>query len=424
MVRKMRFHATVAMCFLVGAACRAADFNAHGFYQANYSLRLPDGDSSCRPGQTEACRREFVRADERIQLEFTPFASSDRTDSFAKTDFYHDSVTDAFKGDVREAYLDYFSGNYDLRIGRQIITWGVGDLLFINDVYPKDWVAFLTGAPMQYLKIGSDALKLNLYSGERTLEFVVVPFFEEDRVPGGQRLIYYDPLPGIRNRSTRRPSAKMENTELALRISQRLGNFDASLFLYRGFHKTPGMEISPDGSSLTFFYPRLNVYGFSAQGPWQRGILSVEGGCLLSVEDRDGRNPGTQNSQIRFLLGYQEELKKDFTAGFQYYVEAMLDYGSYGAVLPAGFPAQDKLRHLVTLRLTRLINYQTTKLSTMSFYSPSDNDYYFNPEISHKFNDDLTATAGLNVLGGSKPHTFFGQFDKNDNIYLNIRRNW
>jgi hypothetical protein len=37
-----------------------------------------------------------------------------------------------------------------------IITWGVGDLLFINDVFPKDWESFFSGRPPEYLKLGVD----------------------------------------------------------------------------------------------------------------------------------------------------------------------------------------------------------------------------------------------------------------------------
>ncbi|MEW6203291.1 MAG: hypothetical protein AB1546_15035 [bacterium] len=403
---------------LIAAPSNATDF--HGFYQANYSLRLPDGDKRCQPGQTEACRREFILGEERLQLKFTPFAASETTDSFAKVDFYHDSVSDSFKGDIREAYLDYFADTYDIRVGRQIITWGLGDLLFINDVYPKNWVAFLSGAQMQYLKTGSDALKLNIYREKRNFEFVAIPFFEADIVPDGQRLLYYDPIAAIQNRSTSKPKQKIENTEAALRISQRVGDFDTSLYLFRGFYKTPSVDIAPGDTSLTFYYPRLNLYGFSAQGACKNGVLSIEGGYLESVTDKNGGNPNVPNSQIRFLLGFQKELKTDFTAGFQYYIEAMRDHGSYTKTLPAGFPAQDKLRHLVTLRLTRLADYQTTKMSVMSFYSPSDSDYYLNPDISHNYSDQLSLTAGLNIFGGKERHTFFGQFDKNDNLYVRV----
>ncbi len=56
-------------------------------------------------------------------------------------------MANKFDGVVREAYADYSRAWLDLRLGRQIITRGVGDLVFINDVFPKDWSAFFPGGP-------------------------------------------------------------------------------------------------------------------------------------------------------------------------------------------------------------------------------------------------------------------------------------
>ena len=39
---------------------------------------------------------------------------------------------------VREAYLKFgLWGKADVKVGRQVVTWGTGDLLFINDVFPR-----------------------------------------------------------------------------------------------------------------------------------------------------------------------------------------------------------------------------------------------------------------------------------------------
>ena len=50
-----------------------------------------------------------------------------------------------------------------MRAGRQIITWGLGDLIFINDVFPKDYEAFFSGRPMEYMKKGVDGVKIGYY---------------------------------------------------------------------------------------------------------------------------------------------------------------------------------------------------------------------------------------------------------------------
>ena len=53
--------------------------------------------------------------------------------------------------------------------------------------------------------------------------------------------------------------------------------------------------------------------------------------------------------------------------------------------------------------------------------SPNEEDYYLNPEVRHSLSDEVWVAAGANVFGGSRPHTFFGQFDRNDNVYVTVR---
>src|SRR5690606_12723422 len=45
-----------------------------------------------------------------------------------------------------------------------------------------------------------------------------------------------------------------------------------------------------------------------------------------SVDDRSGDDFLINNSEMRYLVGYTQEIARDFIAGVQYYVEQMLDY--------------------------------------------------------------------------------------------------
>ncbi len=47
----------------------------------------------------------------------------------------------------------------NLKIGRQVFTWGTGDYLFINDLFPKDYESFYIGRDDEYLKRPSEAVK-------------------------------------------------------------------------------------------------------------------------------------------------------------------------------------------------------------------------------------------------------------------------
>jgi len=209
---------------------------------------------------------------------------------------------------------------------------------------------------------------------------------------------------------------------LALRLYRNILGFDASVYAYKGFFRIPGVR--PDNpespTKLTLFFPELAVYGASLQGSVFSGVLSLEGAYYDSLDDRDGNDPAIMNSQTKFLVGFQRELWRDFTAGFQYSGEYMHKYGKYLEALPPGFPKQDRFRQLATLRLTQLLKYQTLRLSFLAFVSPNDKDYMLIPEVKYNMTDHLWVALGGNIFGGEKT-TFFGQLDKNDNVYLVLR---
>lgn len=390
----------------------AADFSFHGFFQGNYAGDIaasnPDGG-------------DFKWAEERLQLKFD--ASKEPFHLFLKTDAFYDHIGRKADLELREGYLDYTASTWDMRAGRQILTWGLGDLIFINDVFPKDYEAFFSGRPLEYLKKGIDGVKVGAYPAFASFEFVAVPFFEPNNFPDSKRFRMYDPMPAVINREKEEPSVTLENTEIALRAYRDIAGFDASLYFYRGFFRQPSMM--PDNpiipAKLTLFYPKLYVYGASLQGKAFDGVVSFEAGYYDSREDRDGADAMIPNSQTRFLVGYQRQLWEDFTLGLQYYGEYMHDYTEYKKNLPAGFPQEKQLHELVSVRLTQFLIHQTLRLSFFSFLSPSDGDYLLNPEVKYNFSDHVWAAIGGNVFGGGEKWNQFGQLDKNDNIYLQVR---
>jgi hypothetical protein len=165
----------------------------------------------------------------------------------------------------------------------------------------------------------------------------------------------------------------------------------------------------------------LASYGASAQRNVGAALLSLETGYYDSRDDRQGTDPAIPNSQFRFLAGYQRQLANEFSLGAQYYTEILMDYAAYKATLPPEFPLQDRIRHLLTLRLTQFLKYQTWKLSWFSFYSSSDQDVLLIPEVWHAISDRLSLTVGANVFDGQRLTTFLGQLDRNDNVYVVLR---
>jgi len=398
----------------------AEELSLHGFLQTNYSVRVADDNPK------GAKQGNLILGEERIQLRGSLYPSKSKIGAFVKSDFYHDWAEEDWAFDFREGYIDFIDNKFGLRIGRQIYTWGVGDLLFINDVFPKDWEAFYSGRPLEYLKIGVDSAKVDIYSDIVSIEAIVIPNFQPDDLPSVGRFHFFDPYPNIQNREVEKPDSAFEkvgNMEYALRLYRYIGDFEFGAYFYKGFFRAPGMKAdnfnSP--SAISHFYPELAVYGLSLQRNALAGVVSAEYGYYDSLDDRGGKERGIENSQSRFLVGYQKAFPQDFTVGVQYYSELMYRYNQYKDNLPSAFAKKDQFHQYITLRLTKLLKYQTFKLSLFTFYSPDDEDFLIMPEVSCNFTDNLQAILGVNVFGGINDNTALGQHNKNDNVYVTLR---
>ena len=90
----------------------------------------------------------------------------------------------------------------------------------------------------------------------------------------------------------------------------------------------------------------------------------------------------------------------------------------------SAFFKERELHQYITLRVTKLIKYQTVKLSLFTFYSPDEEDFLIMPEASFNVTDNMLLIVGANLFVGVKDDSSLGQHDKNDNIYLTARYNF
>ena len=326
--------------------------------------------------------------------------------------------------DLREMSLLLRPADFiDIKTGRQILTWGTGDLIFINDLFPKDWNSFFIGRDTEYLKAPSDATRISLFSNVVNLDIIYTPRFDTDRFVDGSRISFFNSKLGMRTgrdfiEDPIIPNNWFVDDEIALRLYKNIGPYEAAFYGYRGFWKSPAGTDSASGKST---FPELSVYGGSIRGPVGKGIGNIETGYYNSGDDTGGSDASVRNSEFRFLTGYEQELARDFTAGVQYYLEHKIDYNNYLSSLPSDSPASDKNRHVLTLRLTKLLEGHNLMLSLFTFYSPSDKDAYLRPKIHYKIDDHWSAESGANLFIGKDEHTFFGQFEKNSNLYIGAR---
>lgn len=396
-------------------------FEFSGFWDARAGLRT----------QEDPHEKGASLGETRLQLQAETY--SDKTSATLTVDLLYDPVLDrhCVRLEEGDGFVDLREANFvvtpadfaDVKAGRQILTWGTGDLIFINDLFPKDWNAFFIGRDEEYLKAPSDAAKVSFFAGVANLNIVYSPRLDADRFIDGRRISYYQPgLGRLAGRDAvieaEKPDDWFEDDEVALRLYRNVRGYELAAYGYHGFWKSPA-GTNPSSGMATF--PDLWVYGASIRGSILGGIGHAEFGYYDSEDDRSGDDPFIRNSEFRILAGYEQEVAKELTLGLQYYLEHIIDYDDYRRTLPVNIPKADEDRHVLTARLTRLLMNQNLTLSLFAFYSPSDHDAYLRPKIKYRIDDHWSAEAGGNIFVGENEHTFFGQFEKNTNLYIGVR---
>ncbi len=381
--------------------------------------------------RSSASANEFAAAEARFRLNLD--ATHEIASARFRGDVYADGADSRVWFDIRDASIFVRGGTwFSMRFGRQVLTWGTGDFLFLNDLFPKDFNSFFIGRADEYLKAPSNSVQTTFMMKKVGLDLIWTPIFEPDRFINGERLSFFNPLLGEiqGDRSPFSPieplfpDKRLRNGSIHGRLYGSAGPVELAAYGYAGFWPQPiALTGVPDPANpppqLT--YARLAVYGASVRAPLGGGLINVEGAFYDSFDDRAGSDPTTPNSQFRGLVGYERELFPKFQMGLQYYLEYTLKYDELIASSFWDQYEQHEFRHLITLRLNQLLVMDKLELSLFVFFSPDELDTYIRPRITYKIVEPLAIVVGANLMFGRHDYTFFGQLQENTNVYARLR---
>ncbi len=390
-----------------------------------------EGLTGARVVRSSASANEFTAGEARFRLNLD--ATHEIASARFRGDVYADAVTERVWFDIRDASIFVRGGNwFNMRVGRHVLTWGTGDFLFLNDLFPKDFNSFFIGRADEYLKAPSNSAIVTFNIKKVGLDLVWTPIFEPDRFIDGERLSFFNPLANgiggvgeiIGDRSPLTPvdpllpEKRLRNGTVHGRLYGTAGAYELAAYGYVGYWRQP---TALDLTAMQATYARLATYGASVRGPLLGGLFNVEAAFYDSFEDRDGTDPTIPNSQFRGLVGYERELFPKFQMGLQYYLEYTFKYDEL--VNNSLWPdyEQDEFRHLLTLRLTQLLLLDNLELSLFTFFSPDELDTYIRPRVTYKIIEPLAIIVGANLMFGRYDYTFFGQLKENTNVYARLR---
>lgn len=391
---------------------------------------------------------------------------SDRLSIFVSASASYDYYTGGYTHynheiELDEAYLDIFFDKFDLRIGNQIVTWGMTDIVNPTDnINPMDITKFITGE-VDENKMPIFAAKLDYYYKNTTAEFVLIPFFEEHRYqlwdtdwafyrPGilGEYAGGMFPWAGLLDEESMNlissvsyevtspitPDESPENFQGGVRISSKIRGWDFSVSYLNTLDKYPTVYLSEDlrdaiendtvesyimgltpqelSQILRLEYERYHVIGFDFATTYGKYGFRGEMGLFLNRFTYTDELVPIKKDYIEYVIGVDRTFGDNLYVNLQFIQKIILDYKKE--------IIEDEIQNSATLYAYDKFFNEKLIPEVRLYYNINDGDFYVTPKLTYKYTDTLEFSLGLNILEGD-PYTIFGYFTNNDQAFFEVK---
>ncbi|MDP8227655.1 MAG: hypothetical protein P9L89_08470 [Candidatus Celaenobacter polaris] len=345
--------------------------------------------------------------------------------------------------EFREAYLDLYQfglQDLDVRIGRQIITWGTADRLnATSNICPEDLEDVFNFGE----QAGVNSVLTTYYWKDFTFSGVYVPTFTPAVLPSGvyaSALVEPMELPAgmtLRKYSDRiiLPEQKLtESSQAGFKVGTNLFDYDLSLSYYYGRDDLPLLNkvtISPVDTLGTvnvaaeMIYPKMQIIGADFAGSlldvgiWGEAALTIPDEVEMQtiVGDSITKSIALKNDPYcKFVIGGDYTFKNGIYLNTQFL---------HGFINERG---NDALNDYLTFRIEKKFFNDELKIVPIGgAISVTDwNDYrnnyglVANPEIIYYPYDNIELLFGAYILDG-KGSNMFSSLKDNDEIYLKAK---
>ena len=337
--------------------------------------------------------------------------------------------TDSFDFRLREAYMDLYFDNFDIRIGKQQIVWGKADGVFITDVVsPLNLTEFLL-PDFDEIRIGVTAVKFDYYIGNNTLELIWKPIFTPTKRPAPGSIWYVEPdfpAPATFDWSKSVVNASMENSEILGKFTAINSAIDFELMGGYIWDANPTMHIEKEfdmssgspvltGLNVTPEHHRLYLGGgsFSTEikGVILRGEAAYYNGKYFQTADPLSADATIQKDYLHYLVGV------DFSIGgvlfsSQFIQQYIMDYDNY--------IDNPEAENTMTVLARYDMLGETLHLELFSYIGLTYEDALIRPKITYDFADGFSFLLGSNIFVGDNSGRF-GQYEDNSMIYTKIK---
>jgi hypothetical protein len=314
---------------------------------------------------------------------------------------------------LRQAYMDIYFDNFDLRIGKQQIIWGKADGVFITDIIsPRDLSEFIL-PDFEEIRIGINALKFDYYLGNSTFEVVWIPIFQATITPDENSIwapeMLEFPVPIVYYSQNYDDGNKLSESEFALKYSYLGSAIDFELMAAYMWDDNPAMHIFLQPDMTLLIKPEYHSFSKALGGAVVRGEGAYYFEKRFSSEDYLV-NCIKEKDYLHYLVGYDHNWF-GVNVSFQFIQEYIMDYEDD--------IRNDEFSSTMTFLFTEDLLRETLRLEFFTYYGINNEDALLRPKIAYDFADGFEVQLGANIFVGEEGN--FGQYDENDMIYLKLK---
>lgn len=354
------------------------------------------------------------------------FESQTSLVGFKANPFLYSYFDDKLEWGLREAYMDLFFKNMDIRVGKQQIIWGKAEGVFITDVVsPKDLREFLL-PDLEEIRMGISAVKFDYFIGGSTFELVWSPVFTPTSFADTSSIWAPQmsfPINPEWDYSKNNVETNLENSELFLRYSYLGSAFDFELVGGYFFFDDPAMHITKQIDPATMQMTSLIVR------PEYHRVSMGGGSFSLPISDLVVRGDGAFYSGRYFQTSDPKYSESVINKDYLHYMLG-LDYNFKGYILSAQFIQQyildyeesldqDEMENTMTFLIKKDFFREKLWVELFSYVGLNNEDALIRPRITYDFSDGFELLIGANIFTGDQG--MFGQYDKNDMVYFKVK---
>jgi len=339
---------------------------------------------------------------------------------FVNPVFDYNALNDDLDISLRQAYMDIYFDNFDLRIGKQQIIWGKADGVFITDVIsPRDLSEFIL-PDFEEIRIGTNAVKFDYYLGDSTFEAVWIPTFQPTILPDGNSIwapkMSDFPMPVSYDYANAEVEKKLSESEIALKYSFLGSAIDFEIMVAYMWDDNPTMHIIAQQDSIILIkseHHRLPLAGASFSKPVGGAVVRGEGAYYFGkrfASEEFIPNGVKEKDYAHYLIGYDHNWF-GINVSFQFIQEYILDYEAD--------ISNDEFSNTLTFLITEDFLRETLRLELFTYYGINNDDALLRPKIAYDLADGFEIQLGANIFVGEEGN--FGQYDENDMLYMKVR---